>query len=337
MNTHRSSKNVTYFLIVIILMLSYSCSNIDVAKYKYSNVYIKELNLIKNSSTQGRIGQMELNINIEYDPSVRKTNYTQYQIGEKDTAVILLHGFICSPFEVYFLSQEINKKGYTVFLPLIEGFGGSTKLANSVKYQSWQSTLDRSIEILKPHYSKFVIVGFSLGGTIAIDFLLNQYEKDAEVLGAVLLSPYFIPKLKGSRAINSFFDIFTDSISLKSLYTISQNPDLLIPTSNPEHYNSEMPLKAVDQIIEFGKKTMDSLHGKECTLPTLFVYTEDDQTVDNEVSFNLIKNYFQNLKIIKYEKSKKIRHQLTVPAGNNRFDEFQTSVISFIENIGNNK
>ena len=45
----------------------------------------------------------------------------------------------------------------------------------------------------------------------------------------------------------------------------------------------------------------------------------------------LLVKHFNNLKVIKFPKNKKIRHQFAVPAGNVEFDVLCTSVIEFIE------
>ncbi len=276
---------------------------------------------------------MNINIDKKYDSSVREDNYSRILYGVNDTAVILLHGFISSPFEVYFLGEKINHNGFTVFMPLIDGFGGSTALANQTKYEQWQSTLTKSIDLLNPCYSKIIIIGFSLGGTIVSDFLINDLPKYQEVIGAILLAPYYEQKMFGGEFINTFFDIFSDSISLKTLYKISGNEDLKIPISNPDHYNSDMPIKALKEIIKFRKNIRCQEYIKKVNIPILFIYTEDDQTVSNLASIKFTRKHFDHLTVLKFNQNKKIRHQFSLPAGNPEFDIFCNSIIDFIEEL----
>ncbi len=278
---------------------------------------------------------MNIYINQEYDPSVRRDNYSKILFGNNDTVVILLHGFISSPFEVYFLGKKINEFGFTVYMPLIEGFGGSTELANRTKYKSWQSTLKNSIDLLSPCYSKIVLIGFSLGGTIVTDFLLNQNSQYPKLQGAVLLAPFYSPETCCGEFLNDFVGLFTDSIPLTTLYKLSANEDLKIPISNPDYYNSDMPLKAVKEVIKFGKELKTQKFSNKISLPTLFVYNENDKTVNNEVSLDIIKKNFSNLKDIKFSKGKKVMHQLAVPSGNEDFDIFSISIINFINDLTN--
>ena len=94
-----------------------------------------------------------------------------------------------------------------------------------------------------------------------------------------------------------------------------------------------MPIKAANELIRWGNEIKTNISEKQIYLPTLLVYSEDDQTVNNRTSLNLVEKHFQNVEIIKFTKNQKVRHQLTVPAGNKMFDSFCVSVINFIKNL----
>ena len=242
-----------------------------------------------------------------------------------------MHGFISSPFEVFFLGKEINKHGYTVLMPLIEGFGGSTEFANRTKYSAWQETYAQSLEELGQCYSKIVVVGFSLGGAIITDHLLNNNNENSKIQSVVLLAPYFSTRMVGGQFISQLFDLFTDSISLRTLYKLSANNDLKIPVSNPDYYNSDMPIKAVKEIMKFGKMIRSTpIRPAPIPQPTLLIYTEDDRTVDNKVSLKMTRDHFKHVTTLTYVKTKKVRHQIAVPAGNAEFEPLCASVVDFI-------
>jgi carboxylesterase len=334
-NIFRMRKYTSLFIVSFFMFFIYSCATIDVSKYKIetNNQIATTMSNNISSKTNERNNRIKLKINQSYDPSVKETNYSKILYGNNNTVVILLHGFIGSPFEVYSLGKVINKEGYTVFIPLIKGFGGNTKLANAIKYSSWRLELQQSIDLLKPYYSRIILIGFSLGGTIITDFLLNNDYRETNINGVILLAPYYSPKMLGGEFFNNLFSLFTDSISLKSLYGISGNQDLLIPLSNQEYYNSDMPLKAVDEIIGFCKEIKSIKPQSKLLLPSLLIYTQDDQTVNNKESVQLLKNLFENLMILTFDKNKKVRHQLAVPSGNKEFEELCHYVINFIKEI----
>jgi carboxylesterase len=284
-----------------------------------------------SSKTDEISNKIKLKINQSYDSSVKEINYTKILYGHNDTVIIFLHGFIGSPFEVYSLGKAINEEGYTVFIPLIKGFGGDTKLANAIKYSSWRLELQQSIDLLKPYYSHIILIGFSLGGTIITDFLLNNDYRDANINGVIFLAPYYSPKMLGGEFLNKLFSLFTDSISLRTLYGISGNQDILIPLSNPEYYNSDMPLKAVNEVIGLVKEIRSITPQSKLLLPSMLIYTQNDQTVNNKESVQLLNNFFENLTIVTFDKDKKVRHQLAVPSGNKEFEELCHYVINFIK------
>ncbi len=71
-----------------------------------------------------RSRKMDIDISKKYDSSVSQINYSRILIGNNDTAVIILHGFISSPMEVFSLGEAINNHGFTVFMPLVDGLVG---------------------------------------------------------------------------------------------------------------------------------------------------------------------------------------------------------------------
>ncbi|MCP3901577.1 MAG: alpha/beta hydrolase, partial [Desulfobacteraceae bacterium] len=136
-----------------------------------------------------------------------------------------------------------------------------------------------------------------------------------------------------SQWLSKGIGLFSDSVSLKTIYQVCKSKDLIIPLSNQAYYNSAMPIKAANELIKLGNEIKTNNSEKQISLPTLLVYTEDDQTVNNKVSLNLVKKHFQNVEVIKFPKDQKVRHQLTVPAGNKMFDTFCVSVVNFIKNL----
>ncbi len=265
-----------------------------------------------------------------------ESNKPRIFYGNNNKAIILLHGFIASPFEVISLAEVLNNEGYTVFLPLIYGFGGSTEKANSVNMSDWKKTLSDSIDFLKSCYNDFTIIGFSLGGAIVSNFILNElpqnreYLNDISIKSIVLVAPYYKAKFILANFINKIFNIFTDSISIKILYFLSRTPDLIILLANSEFYNKDMPLKAVSEISKFGKQLDDIDLSNKSEIPTLLITSGDDRTVHNEKSKRFVINHFVNNKIIHYVKSKRIRHQILVREANRDIEDVFTNVVKFI-------
>lgn len=323
-------------LIITLLFVSItvSCGPKYINTYQFQTepqdeeITSKDPDLNRGHSQFSRVG---ISPDIMMPKGVKKSNYPILLYGQNDVAIIFLHGFIASPFEPLALGKIFNQAGYTVYIPLIEGFGGSTQLANTSDYQQWKLTVKKSIELLSPNFKRFVIIGFSMGGTIISDFMLNQnMQGNYQIESIVLLAPFYKPRLWGGSAANSLVNFFTDSVSIETLYKGSHNPDLLIPLSNPDYYNSAMPLNAVKQLYVFSDEITSLDNSVTADIPAFLVMTEDDQTVDNEYSRDFITTHFPNNEIFQFNKKDKIRHQFIVPEGNIHFQTLADKISSFI-------
>ena len=324
-------------LIITVLFISIfsSCGPKSINEYRFKPESQNEV--IKSKapgliSGHSQFNTFEILPDTTIPKDVKKSNYPIILYGQKDVAIIFLHGFIASPFEPSALGKILNQEGYTVYIPLIEGFGGSTKLANTSDYQNWKLTVKKSIELLSPCFKKFVIIGFSLGGTIISDFILNQnIQENYQIESIVLLAPFYKPKIWGGNVANSFVNFFTNSVDLETLYKVSRNPDLLIPLSNPDYYNSAMPLNAIKQLYAFSDEITSLENSVTSDIPAFLIITEDDQTVDNEYSRYFVTKYFPNNEIFQFNKKDKIRHQFLVPEGNKHFGTLADKISFFIK------
>ena len=321
---------IALFLTIILS----SCGPKNINRYKIKVDSQNEIMTSKSASLQRKLFKNKpLEIYENNIPrGVKKTNHPKIFYGQNDVAIIIIHGFIGSPIEASSLGKAFNQRGYTVYMPLIDGFGGSTELANTSDYIDWKNTVNKSIEFLSPHYKKFIIIGFSLGGTIASDFVLNQNNQESyKIESLILLAPFFKPKLWGGGLANSFVSIFTNSVDLATLYKISMNSDILIPLSNPNYYNSSMPLKAVKQMYEFSDEIRFMESSVVSDIPTLLVLTEDDETIDNESSRIFVTKHFTNTEIFQFKGEDNIRHQFVVPEGNKYFTILCNKISIFIK------
>jgi esterase/lipase len=260
--------------------------------------------------------------------------------GTKDEAVIVLHGFLASPFEVEPVTTKLNDLGFTVYAPTLFGFGSYANIANQTNRTHWMSTLHKSIRLISNCYDKVHLVGFSLGATIVSRFLVksvyqsDQYtsfnpnrslyifdsqnsnvnndfdDRELEITSATLLAPYYSLGLFGASAMNSFASKFINKIPLKTL-NIIKNADLKIPLNYPRKYNESMPLHAALEVVDFGEETLEIQPRDDILVPILTAYSEADQTIDiSAVHDFLDQDYFPNMDYFIYEEDRKIPHQL---------------------------
>jgi esterase/lipase len=252
-----------------------------------------------------------------------------YRGTRSDEAVLLVHGFIASPWEVEFLAQELNANGYTVLLPLIEGFGGSTWMANHTSRSAWKRTFEESFGDLSRCYPKIALGGFSLGGGLVLDFVLRNGELDS-ISSIFLLAPYVKPKMRGTRILSRCAGFFCNSISLKTLETISANDDLRIPVRNPGYYNRGLPLEAVHEISLFSRDLLRNRRKRVLGLPVFLAFSESDHTVDVEAALKFVTRRFSLTSVYTVPDYEKVPHQIAIPDGRNHAEALSAQVLRFL-------
>jgi esterase/lipase len=95
--------------------------------------------------------------------------------------ILMIHGLFDSPFIFRELGKKLAAQGFLVRAILLPGHGTGPGALLNVKYQQWLKTVEYGIHSFKKEVDKVFIVGFSLGGTLAL------LQKD--IAGLILLSP----------------------------------------------------------------------------------------------------------------------------------------------------
>lgn len=200
-----------------------------------------------------------------------------YLKGDKDVAVLILHGYTGSPHDMYYIGREINKAGFTIYIPRLSGHG-----TNSIDFlnSSWKDWLRKSYESylnLNSYYEKTYVLGLSMGGVLAT-LLAEKFEIEKVVLAApALLTADWRIKL------TPFMKFFIKRIPKRSVQTFDDhNLDFLAKN----YWNYDWPSKAADlyKLERLAVKNLDNIKSK------LFVIlSEKDDAVPLSVK-NLIEN-----------------------------------------------
>jgi carboxylesterase len=103
-------------------------------------------------------------------------------------AVLLLHGFSASPWEMQELGLELQRKGYLVYAPRIAGHGKSRKQFDAKGFKKWLASARAAWRAFKPLHSKRILIGHSGGGNLAT---LLALEHSGEISKLILGAPAF--------------------------------------------------------------------------------------------------------------------------------------------------
>lgn len=128
-----------------------------------------------------------------------------YLEGNNGQAVLLIHGWTATPYELRRLGTFLNKNGFTVMAPLLPGHGTVPRDLENVLWQDWLRAVDKSYHELKNNYDKIFVIGTSIGSSLAI--ILN--ENHPEIAGFVLMAtPYKIRAEKIVSVIGKILALF---------------------------------------------------------------------------------------------------------------------------------
>lgn len=160
---------VTGLLILLILSIKVT----DYFKIKKSGEIFCEFNLIPQLDSFEETKQ-------RISPSKEKYKH----------AVLLIHGFSASTYELRFLVDQLEKNEIPFYLPTLTGFGiNDMHLLANIKPSDWLRDVVNAYDTLSALAEKISVVGHSMGGLLAL--YLSQIK---EVDKVILTAPYLLPK-----------------------------------------------------------------------------------------------------------------------------------------------
>jgi len=192
--------------------------------------------------------------------------YTEYQ---SDKGILFLHGFTGSPHEHRWMAREFAGMGYSVSVPLLAGHGTSPQDLKETTWLDWYTSARQALFDLKKKSSNIVIVGLSMGGTMALH-LSAHYEVDGV---AALASPLFLNdwKLK-------FLPVMKHILTEKPK---RDGADIKDPLQKQKavHYMTQ-PLRSIEQLLKLFNHVKDDL--PDIHVPVLLVNAVQDHVVPFE-------------------------------------------------------
>jgi len=122
-------------------------------------------------------------------------NRTVELIAEAPTGgVLMLHGLTDSPYSMRSTAELFHAKGFYVLVPRLPGHGtvpGALRYARAVDWQTVIEPAARHIRSVIEDEQPFLIVGYSNGGVLAVNYALDALNDDSLPLPdrLVLMSP----------------------------------------------------------------------------------------------------------------------------------------------------
>jgi carboxylesterase len=187
--------------------------------------------------------------------------------GSKDEAVLLIHGFTGTPAQMRPLGDALAAEGYAVRGILLPGHGTTLRDMERMNWNDWLGAAEDALEEMLAKYGKVDVIGFSMGGLIALN-LAARYpvHRLATVSAPIRLQSMVAP--------------LTPVLSLFRRYQ-PWNPEPRIEGEVREPYTEGypgFPVRCAGQLDGLRRRTLKRL--ADVKAPVLIAQSCMDSTVD---------------------------------------------------------
>jgi carboxylesterase len=102
-----------------------------------------------------------------------------------DHAVLLLHGLSSSPLEMRYLARFLHAEGFTVSVPVLDGYSAGTAEA---AMEQWVDAAVAEYDRLAAEYARVSVCGLSIGAALSLALARRRTSLQALVLLSLTLS-----------------------------------------------------------------------------------------------------------------------------------------------------
>lgn len=192
---------------------------------------------------------------------------------EGDRAVLFIHGFGGTPFDIRPLGEYLSGHGIASYGILLAGHGRSVRDLEKTTWQDWVAGPEKALDGLSARYKKVYIVGFSLGGSIAIHLAATH-----KVAGVILLAPCVY--LKGQdRLVTPEYAIKHLAQFMMTDYIINNKMNAYDFSGLKDRpYYHIFPIVSLRELIGIEEKTRGEI--PDVKAPVLVIQSINDPTVD---------------------------------------------------------
>ena len=193
--------------------------------------------------------------------------------GARKLGVVLIHGLLASPAELRSFGDTLRKYSYPVIGVRLMGHGTSPWDLRDRAWQDWMTSVRRAYQILAPFVDEICLVGFSLGGVLALRIAA---EAPAGLAGvAAVAAPI---KLRNKSLI--FVPVVHGANKLAESATSREGvmPFRLNESENPETNYRHIPIRALNEL----RRAIYDLarHLPKVTCPVTIIQGLEDPVVD---------------------------------------------------------
>lgn len=185
-----------------------------------------------------------------------------------DTAIICIHGFTGTPYEVAPAVEALPHIGIATYAPLLPGHGyrepaEQIKAFGQLSEQDLLSAARQEIEQARQHYRHVSMIGFSMGGAIALTMAAEGRLERCAVISPALRLP---PKAEWLIPLLSWWPFTLEAPHTEPFYLPGY------------HFHHSHALRALWQVGRHAQKQLSHIR-----CPILGIHSQNDSVVPSTV------------------------------------------------------
>jgi len=203
-----------------------------------------------------------------------------------DKAVLLIHGLTDSPYVFHDLAAFYHQQGFTVRTLLLPGHATAPADLIDVELSQWRQAANYAITRTLKDFEHVYLGGFSTGGALILDHLMNSEEPNDKIKGLFLWSP--ASKAKSDIA---WLAQYVDLIPFLDWVGKGADSDFAKYESFPFNAGAQVH----DLMTDVYNENVD-LPINIKNIPMFVIVSEHDQTINTEATLGLVSQWHHSSK-----------------------------------------
>lgn len=211
--------------------------------------------------------------------------------------IIMVHGFMGSPYNFHFMMHYFKQKGYSIWIPLLLEHNNVENINNTLPFEWYEDLKIRIIEHLNQNiYQNIHLIGLSMGGSFCLKMSVELNFPNIKTL-SLLATPY---QLKFFQKIS--LHLFGYSI-LKTIYPYKKRKESDIKNEIQKAINAKqkkVSIRVIFGLSYFLKEVKNAV--KKVITPIFIAHSKKDNTIPFKQCnffYKKVNSYYKELLILK--------------------------------------
>ena len=203
--------------------------------------------------------------------------------GTNGKGVLLIHGLTGVPAEMKLVGRALNKKGYTVYAPLLAGHGVDAGTLTKTRWQDWLESVMIAAHDFRPKVDRMFSAGICVGGKLG----MLAAQKQPGLLDAVALYSacfrYDGWNVPTHYKLFSYLPLWTAKVPIFKDIKFAETPSIGIKDErlrkamqrlSSEGVIDDFPVPSLKEMLALSKELKKNL--PKMSTPTLILHARED-------------------------------------------------------------